>query len=183
MQFAQSTSTKRPKVKNPLEKTLEDTPATTSSFLNELLRGRRETPQKREEKKAPLRTEFTIFSKTSYQEQYIIPKQIKDLTEEVRREITLIKKQNKALVNQIKDIEKHTIETLPQKAGIYHIRLLETFLSFLKVLQAKVGEAKTWLSAMQSKKKKRGSLFAARSKQKGTQYSLSQELTTARSVQ
>jgi len=36
---------------------------------------------------------------------------------------------------------------------------------------------------MVSKKKKRGSLFAVRSKKAGTQYSMSQELSNARSVQ
>lgn len=139
--------------------------------------------RERKEQKLPQRKEFTIFSSRDYKESHLIPKQVEKLTEDIRKEIALIKRSNKTLIAEVVEIEKHTIQYLPKKSGIYHIRFLETILSFLKILHAKVGEAKTWLTAMQSRKKKRGSLFAIRSKNKGTQYSLSQELATARSVQ
>jgi hypothetical protein len=137
--------------------------------------------QKREEK-LPQRLEFTVFRNEDYEEKYVIPQEIKRLTEEIRKEIAAIKQSNKALLSQVADIEKTTLQSLPDKPGIYHVRFLEILLSFLRNLRAKVGEAKTWLAAMQTKRKKRGSLFLALSKKKGTQYSLSQELQTARGV-
>ena len=136
----------------------------------------------KQEKKPQQRLEFTVFKKEIHQEEYVIPREIKKLTEEIRREIAVIKQTNKALLSQVADIEKTTIQSLPDKPGIYHIRFLELLLSFLRTLRAKVGEAKTWLTAMQTKRKKRGSLFLTLSKKKGTQYSLSQELQATRSV-
>ncbi len=108
---------------------------------------------------------------------------IKELTDQIKHEIIALKKANAALVQEVKDIENLTINDLPEKPGIYHIRFLEVVLSLLRTLKAKISESHTWLEAMQSKKKKRGSLFASLSKKKGTQYSLSQELANARSVQ
>ncbi|MDO9027792.1 MAG: DUF5660 domain-containing protein, partial [Candidatus Roizmanbacteria bacterium] len=97
--------------------------------------------------------------------------------------IEMIKRADASLLNDIRDVEKLTINDLPEKPGIYHIRFLELVLSILRTLRAKVGESKTWLQALMSKKKKRGSLFVVRSKKQGTQYSLSQELQSSRSVQ
>ena len=101
----------------------------------------------------------------------------------IKREIDFLKKDNSGLMNEVKDVEKLTLNSLPEKPGIYHIRFLEIVLNLVRHLRAKVGESRTWMEALVSKKKKRGSLFAARSKKSGTQYSLSQELQNARSVQ
>lgn len=108
---------------------------------------------------------------------------IRELVKQVKEEIKLIKQADKALLNEVKDIEKLTIESLPSKPGIYHIRFLEIVISVLKMLRAKINESRTWLMAIKSKRKKRGSAFAALSKKKGTQFSLSQELQASRSVQ
>ena len=129
------------------------------------------------------RKEFTIFNYREHYEDSEIKRQISELTEMIKREVEVIRKGNKDLLNEVRDIEKITLETLPEKPGIYHVRFLEVILSILKALRAKVGESKTWFEAMKSKRKKRGSLFMVLSKKKGTQYSLSQELQTARSVQ
>lgn len=144
------------------------------------------SPWTKKETPAPLRKEFTIFSQLEYSEKVIVPKkieQIKELIEEIKREVKLIKQSKQELIADVEEVEKVILQSLPEKPGVYHIRFLEILLSFIKSLRAKVGEAKTWLAAMISKKKKRGSLFAVRAKQKGTQYSLSQELQSARSVQ
>lgn len=127
--------------------------------------------------------EFKLFNYTEYYEKELIKRQIKELTEQIEREIELIKKSNASLLNEVRDVEKITIESLPEKPGIYHIRFLQIVLSILRTLRAKIGESKTWLQALISKKKKRGSLFLVRSKKQGTQYSLSQELSSARPVQ
>ncbi|MCX7881329.1 MAG: DUF5660 domain-containing protein [Patescibacteria group bacterium] len=129
------------------------------------------------------RKEFTIFNYQEYYERELIKKQIKELTEQIRKEIAYIKKTDASLLSEVKDIEKLSIESLPEKPGIYHIRFLEIVLRILQTLRQKVNESRTWLQAMMSRKKKRGSLFMALSKKKGTQYSLSQELQTVRSVQ
>lgn len=129
------------------------------------------------------RQEFSIFNYQHYYEKEVVKKEIRQLTEMVKKELEMIKKADTALLNEVKDIQNMTLESLPDKPGIYHIRFFEIILSILKTLRAKIGESRTWLSAMVSKKKKRGSLFAARSKKAGTQYSMSQELSNARSVQ
>lgn len=177
--------------KNPLEQTARDT--YDQGFFDQLFGSYQETvqqektpsPMTRERKERPLpqRKEFTIFKSEVHTESYTVPKQIEELSAQVKQAVEQLKKAQKSLDHQILQVEKHTIEVVPQKGGIYHVNFLEKLLSFIKILQSKVGEAKTWLSAMQSKKKKRGSAFAVRSKKQGTQYSLSQELSTARSVQ
>ena len=108
---------------------------------------------------------------------------IRSLIEQLKHEMKLIKQADSSLMSEIKDIEKLTLDSLPEKPGIYHVRFLELLISILATLRAKINESRTWLMAFQSKKKKRGSAFASMSKKKGTQFSLSQELSNARSVQ
>ena len=127
--------------------------------------------------------EFKLFSYNEYSETTLIKNKINELTELIKREIDFLKKDNSGLMNEVKDVEKLTLNSLPEKPGIYHIRFLEIVLNLVRHLRAKVGESRTWMEALVSKKKKRGSLFAARSKKSRTQYSLSQELQNARSVQ
>ncbi|NMB83734.1 hypothetical protein GYA28_00405 [Candidatus Roizmanbacteria bacterium] len=129
------------------------------------------------------RKEFTIFNYQEYYENEIVKKQIKELTEQVKKEIAALKRAGTSLLSDVRDIDKLAVESLPDKPGIYHIRFLEIVLNILKTLKQKVNESRTWLGAMTSRRKKRGSLFASLSKKKGTQYSLSQELQTSRSVQ
>ncbi len=127
--------------------------------------------------------EVKVFNYQEYYETTLIKKQIEELTDAIRKEIEMIKRADSSLLNQIRDVEKLTINDLPEKPGIYHIRFLELVLNILRTLRAKVGESKTWLQALMSKKAKRGSAFVVRSKKQGTQYSMSQELSNSRSVQ
>jgi hypothetical protein len=145
--------------------------------------GEKKINQQKEQSSAPIRKEFSLFSYQEYYERELVKKQIKELVEQIRKEIEIIKKTDKTLLNQVSEIEHIAVEQLPEKPGIYHVRFLEIVLRILQSLRQKIGESKTWLSAMISRKKKRGSLFLALSKKKGTQYSLSQELQTARAVQ
>jgi len=142
-----------------------------------------ETDNQAEKSQPPLRKEFSLFSYQEYYEKELVKKQIKELVEQIKKEVELIKKADKSLLAQVSNIENITVEQLPEKPGVYHIRFLEIVLRILHNLRQKIGESKTWLSAMISRKKKRGSLFLNLSKKKGTQYSLSQELQTARVVQ
>lgn len=108
---------------------------------------------------------------------------MRELVEQIKQEIKLLKQADKALLNEVKDIENITMEELPYKPGIYHIRFMELVIQILRTLRMKINESRTWLVAFQSKKKKRGSAFASMSKKKGTLFSQSQELSNARSVQ
>ena len=83
----------------------------------------------------------------------------------------------------MRDIEKFTMDTLTEKPGIYHVKFLEIVLQILRTMRMKTGESRTWMQALMSKKAKRGSAFAARSKKQGTAYSMSQELSNSRNVQ
>lgn len=139
--------------------------------------------QKDKEPTRKLRKEFTVFSYQKYYEREIVRRQIKELSEKIKQEIKLLKKSNKTLISEARELEKISLESLPKEPGIYHVRFLEIILRLLRSLRAKISESRTWLQAFISKKKKRGSLFLARAKKKGTKYSLSQELQTARAVQ
>ncbi len=133
--------------------------------------------------KKPLQREKNLFNYQAHHESTVITEQIKQLIAQIRQEIDYIKKADKALLNEVSDIQKISLESVSEKPGIYHVRFLEIVLRTLRLLREKIGESKTWMQALISKKKKRGSLFATRSKKSGTQYSLSQELSSARSVQ
>lgn len=124
----------------------------------------------------------TVFSFREIEERRQMS-EIKQLIEAIKQEVEEIKRADKALMSEVSDIEKLTIDTMPEKTGIYHVRFLEIVLKVLQSLKLKISESGTWMEALKSKKAKRGSAFAARSNKKGTQYSMSQEISTARSVQ
>lgn len=140
----------------------------------------------KQEKRRPANAEYTtIFDRTTHIETYDKQDRIKELQtviSEIQVEIAAIKTQGSEISAEVAEIEKAAMESIPDKVGVYHVRYFEHILRFLKNIRTKVGEARTWLMAMQSKKAKRGSAFVQRSKKKGTQYSLSQELQTARNV-
>lgn len=154
-----------------------------NSLLEQLFGARQDRDDFEKRQKPKTRQEFSLFSYNNYYEKEVVKKQIKELTEQIKKEIELLKKADSSLISEVHDIEKLTVDSLPEKPGIYHIRFLEIVLRLLQSLREKVGESRTWLSAMVSKRKKRGSLFASLSKKKGTQYSMSQEISNARSVQ
>ncbi len=129
------------------------------------------------------RREYTIFNYHHYYEQEVIRRKIKELLEVIKKEIEAIKATQKNLLTEVKDIENLTFITTDEKPNVYTINFLEIIISILRNLRKRVTESKTWLEALVTRKKKRGSLFLARSKKMGTQYSLSQELQAARSVQ
>mgnify|MGYP001069786284 CR=1 FL=1 len=182
MSFNFSKSQKNPSqtyYKNPSE-TYEDSPFDLdySSFFEE-----KKINQEKKGTSSSIRREFHLFSYQDYYEKERVKEQIKQLIEQIRKEIDLIKKADEALLAQVSDVKKITVEQIPEKPGIYHVRFLEIILRILQSLRQKIGESKTWLSVMISRKKKRGSLFLALSKKKGTSYSMSQELQITRSVQ
>ncbi len=133
--------------------------------------------------KKNLKKEANLFNYQSHHENVIVRDQIQKLLEQIKQEVQYIKKTDASLLNDVRDIEKFTMDTLSEKPGIYHVKFLEIVLRILQTVRMKVGESKTWMQALMSKKKKRGSAFASRSKKQGTAYSMSQELSNSRSVQ
>lgn len=150
-----------------------------SEYIQIIDKGLKEKQQGKPTKKI----ENNIFNYQLYYEKELIKKQIKELIELIRKEIEVIQKTNQAIISEVKDIANLTLNQQIEKPGIYHVRFLEIVFNLLKQIRAKIGDSKTWLTALLSKKKKRGSLFLSRSKKLGTQYSLSQELQLTRSVQ
>ncbi len=145
-----------------------------------------EKPIKKEFPEKPIirrQKEGILFRFTEYKEQFLIKERIQKLIEEIRKEAEVLKKTTSSITSELKEIEKAALENLPEKVGVYHVRFLEVILKLVKSLRTKASESKTWLEALLTRKKKRGSLFLALSKKKGTQYSLSEELKMARSVQ
>ena len=124
----------------------------------------------------------TLFSFRKVEEDRQI-EEIKELIQAIRREVQGIKQADAPLMREVKDIERLTIDSMPEQMGIYHVRFLEIVLKVLQSLRLKIGESNTWMQALVSKKAKRGSAFATRSKKAGTQYSLSQEHQVTRNVQ
>ena len=86
----------------------------------------------------------------------------------------MLKIENSGLVN---DISKLTVEGLPTKPGIYHLRFLEFIIKILRTIRKKVSEGRLWLDASFEKKNKKK--FRSLAKSKGTRFSMSKELTQA----
>lgn len=110
-------------------------------------------------------------------------RQMNEIKKQIKQEIELIKKADKALLAEVKDVENLIINTHSEKTGVYDLRFMQIILKVLELVRAKLSESKTWMEAFMSKKAKRGSAFAVRSKKAGTSYSMSQELSNSRSVQ
>jgi hypothetical protein len=144
----------------------------------------KKAPEKVQEAPKPKKKEHkSVFKYAEHHEKVDVQNEIKQLLQVIREEIKVLERQNSALLADVQDIQNAAINELPEDPGVYHVRFFEILLSVIRSLREKVGESSTWLEAMMSKKKKRGSLFAARSKAQGTQYSLSQEHQVSRSVQ
>ncbi len=158
-----------------------------SSMLDQLMgnyeSASSQTPHKKEKSGNLLEGKSSVFSYREHSENVTTRQEIQQLTEEIRREINTIKSKEASLLSQVKDMEKLTLDSLSETPGIYHIRFLEIVLSMLRALRASIGESQTWLEAFISKKAKRGSAFVVKSKKMGTQYSLGNEVSTARAVQ
>lgn len=137
---------------------------------------------KQQENKPVLPDRKTLYSFGEQQEQQQMA-EIRELIKAIKQEVDAIKRADSAMMGEVRDIEKLTLDSVPAKAGIYHVRFLELVLKVLQTLRAKLSESSTWMEALHSKKAKQGSAFAARSKKSGTQYSMSEEHKIVRNTQ
>lgn len=110
-------------------------------------------------------------------------KHIDEIHEMLRKEIEKYEKAQHTMNENLEQIKKMLLlEQQQAKKGIYHVTNAEVLVMMFRAFLANINESNTWLEALISRKKKRGSLFATRTKKQGTQYSMSQELTLARST-
>lgn len=108
---------------------------------------------------------------------------IDEIHEMLRKEIDKYEKAQHTMNENLEKIKKMLLlEQQQAKKGIYHVTHAEVLVMMFRSFLANINESNTWLEALISRKSKRGSLFATRSKSKGTQYSMSQELSIARST-
>ena len=140
-------------------------------------------PTESQRRTPSVRREFNIFTRVEHFESKERPREIEYLHKQIVQEVKEIKAANAALMSEIHDIDTITVESMKNKDGIYYVRFLELIISILKTLRLKINESRTWLGAVNGRAKKRGAAFGARTKKHGTSFSLSQELSTARSVQ
>ncbi len=189
MSTKQKTKAKQPGLSNPYE-TLKNT--SSGGIFDRMMGGDHGDEDlmrqyvERQERSKPQKTQKevrSLFSYNEYHEDNIVKKEISELAGQLKGELSNLKKATSELNTEVQEVEKTIINPLPEKPGIYHVRFLEILIKLVQTIRLKIGESKTWFEAMTTKKKKRGSLFMALSKKKGTQYSLSQELQTSRSVQ
>jgi hypothetical protein len=129
-----------------------------------------------QEKKEPVRPRKIemVFNYREAVEERRLMSEIRELMKSVKQEIEMLKMENSGLVD---DISKMTVEELPAKPGIYHLRFLEFIVKILRSIRRKVSEGRMWLDASFEKKGKRK--FRSLAKRKGTSFSMSKELTQA----
>lgn len=127
-------------------------------------------PMKRKER-AP---EIQLFSFQERQENIHTRDEIKILLKEIKREILALEKQQKGLLN---DAAKITLESMPDKPGVYHVRFLEWILKTIRDLRIKVSESAEWFSMVVGKRKKMG--YWGMAKKHGTSFSMNNERTVA----
>ena len=141
---------------------------------------------KKEDKKHQKKVEKPVFRFQEHRENVTVKQEIQEiqaLIEQVKQEVKMIKQSNESLLSEVQDVEKLTLSSEREKGRTYDIAFLEVILSLLRTIRLKISESGTWMQAMVSKRRKRGSAFAVRTKEKGPQYSLSQELQVPRNVQ
>lgn len=113
--------------------------------------------------------------------------EIQSRIQEIKEQTKAIRRANQEFVSDVDRIDKVVDQINPsEERNEYTIHFLGLILEQLKLMLKKVkeiGSSETWKEAMQTKKAKRGSLFAARAKKKGTQYSKSKELSITRQTQ
>lgn len=114
-------------------------------------------------------------------ENFIFHQKERELEHEIEAILTEIKKEIKRFDEATRNLERETasiiVEEVPPNPGVYHINFYEWLLGLLKNIRKNVESAGAWLSAVQSKKIKKG--YWARFKKQGTSFSLNSERTVA----
>ncbi|MCR4263612.1 MAG: DUF5660 domain-containing protein [Candidatus Roizmanbacteria bacterium] len=118
--------------------------------------------------------DIELFSFAERRETLETTEQIKKLIVMIKEEVKKIETQNKMMITETAKI---TVEQMPDKPGIYHIRFFEWLLNLLTDIRKRVTESASWLSIAQGKKAKKG--YWGMAKKKGTSFTLSGERTAS----
>ncbi|MBI4136888.1 hypothetical protein HY469_02390 [Candidatus Roizmanbacteria bacterium] len=118
--------------------------------------------------------DIELFSFAERRETLETTEQIKKLVVMIKEEVKKIESQNKMMITETAKI---TVEQMPDKPGVYHIRFFEWLLNLLVDIRRKVTESASWLSIAQGKRAKKG--YWGMAKKKGTSFTLSGERTAA----
>ena len=118
--------------------------------------------------------DIELFSFAERRETLETTEQIKKLVVMIKEEVKKIEAQNKMMITETARI---TVEQMPDKPGIYHVRFFEWLLNLLVDIRKKVTESASWLSIAQGKKAKKG--YWGMAKKKGTSFTLSGERTAS----
>jgi len=118
--------------------------------------------------------EMLLFSNQEREESLRINREVEMVLMEIKREIVILEKRQKTVIAEASRI---SMQALPEKVGIYHIRFFEWVLALLRDLHKKVSESATWLSHLNSKRRKKG--YWGMFKKHGTSFGLSGERTVA----
>lgn len=112
-------------------------------------------------------------------------RQLDEVYKELEKEIKRYEAQQQKMDENIEKLKKLIIaeRTNKYKKGKYVFTVADIGRMIMKTALISITDSNNWLEAVMTKRKKRGSLFAVRSKKQGTQYSMSQELSLTRSVQ
>lgn len=138
---------------------------------NPFLHGARMDSKDRKEPIRVIKSEV-LFNRQEVQEKQSIRQELNSLIENVRRELELLKVQDKGLSE---DISKLVLQNNPEKPGIYHIRFFQFVIKLLSALRKRISEGRMWLDVAFDKKKKKK--FWGLAKKKGTSFSRSSELS------
>lgn len=117
----------------------------------------------------------TIFSFSERRENTHVKQETQIIIEQLKKQITLLKKSEKSLSSEIAKIK---VDQIPQKAGIYYLRYFEWLVGIVKNLRMKVEEGRTWLAAFSQRKNKKMGYWKMYKKH-GTTFGLSHERTIA----
>ena len=118
--------------------------------------------------------EVSLFSYKEYRMSADVNQEIRQLISDIRREIMALEREHKGMLS---DAAKITVEALPEKPGIYHIRFLEWVLRTIRDLRKKVSESATWFSMLSGKRGKMG--YWGMFKKHGTNFAMSNERAIA----
>ena len=145
-----------------------------SSFLDQMFGG--ETPEapftpRGQKEKRVKHPETLVFSATHRENEQAVQHETKQLLEQLKQQVTLLERSEKALTAQITKIK---VEQLPKKTGIYYLRFFEWLIGVVKQLRVKVEEGRAWLSTFTNRKKKKAGYWQMYKKH-GTTFGLSNE--------
>lgn len=149
-----------------------------------------ERAQKTQESVAALRDAHEkkpLFNYVQHTESVTNQQEIRQLTEylrsELKQSLKVLKRENAQFGEQVKEAEKIVMQDWGEDPTVYDLSFSELMVKLVRSLIQEVQHSRTWMEALTSRRKKRGSAFAARSKKMGTQYSMSQELQVTRQTQ